>query len=282
MAWYHPLNQTTGWRCGLSQVLDVLPYGLTSQLTRGSRVERLSPGYIRLSIPIGPAGWYRLAQLGNYDNLKRLDFHHGPPLEMSLEARSSEAILPGTWGFGLWNDPFGMGVLAGGGLRLPSLPNAAWFFFASPENYLSLRDDLPAHGGLGAAFQSPRWPGWRIALAAPGFGLLAIPPAARWLRRLGRGIIRQDAASIEIDPTSWHTYHLDWTAQSVYFWIDGRLLLQTGVIPQGRLGLVIWIDNQYAAFPSDGRLRHGQLENLQPAWIEIRGLKVDQGCPKVL
>jgi hypothetical protein len=39
------------------------------------------------------------------------------------------------------------------------------------------------------------------------------------------------------------------------------------------LGLVIWIDNQYAAFTPDGRLASGLLEGKEE-WLEIEGLEI--------
>jgi len=72
-----------------------------------------------------------------------------PPYSLELSCRASALAIPGTWGFGLWNDPFNMAVLSRAELlRLPALPNAAWFFYAAPPSYLSLRDDLPAQGWL--------------------------------------------------------------------------------------------------------------------------------------
>jgi len=38
------------------------------------------------------------------------------------------------------------------------------------------------------------------------------------------------------------------------------------------LGIVIWIDNQYAAWSPDGKLRYGMCENRDPAWLEIKDL----------
>jgi len=60
---------------------------------------------------------------------------HAPPCTFSLHARLSGTDLPGTWGFGLWNDPFGLSLGFGGqAARLPALPQAAWFMHASPPN----------------------------------------------------------------------------------------------------------------------------------------------------
>ena len=87
---------------------------LNPRFTRGSTVEQLAPGHWRLSLPAGQKG-YRLAQLDDYAGLPRRAFHTRRPAVLSLRARLSAAGLPGTWGFGFWNDPFSAGFGAGGG-----------------------------------------------------------------------------------------------------------------------------------------------------------------------
>ena len=82
---------------------------------------------------------------------------------------------------------------------------------------------------------------------------------------------------MDIPLVEWHTYSLVWQEGRVSFMVDGRYLYETGVSPIGPLGLVIWVDNQYAAFPPDGRVRFGTLENPAPAWIEITGIEVGPG-----
>jgi hypothetical protein len=253
--------------------------GLRPNFTRGACVEQFTQGVWRLEIPAGPPGRYRLAQLDDYGRLPRGAFRWRPPLELAVQARASEALPPGTWGMGLWNDPFGMAILSGAEvLRLPALPNAAWFFFASPPNYLSLRDDLPAQGGLAATFSAPNPPAPLLLPAGLALPLLALPPATRWLRRLVRRWVRQDACALEIDPTRWHAYRLQWLAGRVCFWVDEALVLETAAVPRGPLGLVLWVDNQYAALPPDGRLRFGTLVNPQSAWLEISELRC--GAPE--
>ncbi len=74
---------------------------------------------------------------------------------------------------------------------------------------------------------------------------------------------------MRLDPTEWHEYCLSWRQAAVDFQVDGQTVLQTEVVPVGPLGLVIWIDNQYAAFPADGRLRYGMLASEAEAWIEV-------------
>ena len=241
----------------------------------GGEAVELAARNWRLSIPAGPVGEYRLAQIDDYAGLARKQFLWEHPVRISLTARASSQSIPGTWGFGLWNDPFSLSLGLGGGTRrLPALPNAAWFFFASPPNYLSLRDDLPAQGALAATFRSSPVPALLLGLGAPALPFLAWPPAARLFRRLGRKLIGQDAVSLSTDATEWHTYTIDWQLNQVIFQIDSQTVLETNISPRPPLGLVLWIDNQYAALPPDGRLTYGNLANEEPAWIEIENLSI--------
>jgi hypothetical protein len=228
-----------------------------------------------LELPSGPKGNYRLAQLDDYAVLDRAGFAWQAPCSLSLEARAgTSATIPGTWGFGLWNDPFSLSLGMGGGVRrFPALPNAGWFFFASPPNYLSFRDDLPAQGNLAMTFRSPRWPAIALAAAVPLLPIAAIPAFARLMRRVARRVIHQDSVDFHINLTEWHRYRIDWLPGGVSFFIDDACVLETVISPLGRLGVVIWIDNQYAALPPDGRLRYGTLENQESAWIEIKNIQ---------
>jgi hypothetical protein len=248
---------------------------LKPNFTEGSLVQTNGPGSWRLEIPAGPQNKYRLAQVDDYERLPRRSFRWQPPFKLSLQARASSETIPGTWGFGLWNNPFGMAILKGTEKsRLPALPNTAWFFFASPPNYLSLRDDLPAQGGLAAVFCSARLPASLLALGVPVLPLLLWRPAARGLRKLARRFVQEDAVQLAISAVEWHTYELSWQAGQVMFWIDSEMILKTDQSPHGPLGLVIWVDNQYAAFPPDGKIGFGTLENPLPASIEIRDLRI--------
>lgn len=251
------------------------PAGPIPRCTPGAAVLPTANGW-RLELPAGAGGVYRLAQLDDYARLPRRRLVHTPGLTLRLRARASAADLPGTWGFGLWNDPFGLSFGFGGtAARLPALPNAAWFFHASRENHLALREDLPACGLLAATFQSPRIPSLLLAPALPGALLLAIRPLARLARRLAKRVIRQDAARLELDVTVWHEYRLDWAADGVRFAVDGQAVLETEIVPRGRLGLVLWLDNQYAAFTAEGHLRWGTLPH--PAcWLELSDLSVQR------
>ncbi len=243
---------------------------LLPRTANGGQVDQVASAAWRLEIPAGQSGRYRLAQLDDYASLPRCSFPWQPPFRLSLRARASTASVPGTWGFGLWNDPFQMSALSGGGFHnLPTFPDAAWFFFAAPPNHLALQDDLPAQGWLAMSWRAPHNPAAWLAGCLPLAPLLLLPPAARWLRRLGGRLARQASVALAVDPTAWHTYCLDWRADAASFWVDETLVLETDLAPASRLGLVIWIDNQYAAWNADGRLRWGLLANPASAWIEV-------------
>lgn len=247
----------------------------TSCQTPGSKISNVGRGAWTLEIPPGPEGSYRLAQLDDYSSLARKAFPWQPPLILRLQARVSDLAIPGTWGFGFWNDPFSFSLgLGGGSRRFPALPNAAWFFFASPQNYLSFRDDLPANGLLAATFRSPLWPAALLALGTPALPLLMWKATARIFRRLASKLIQQAAAQINIDVTSWHDYVLKWQHDGVIFSIDNYPILATPITPRESLGFVLWIDNQYAALPPGEGLAYGNLESKQQSVLEIRNLDI--------
>jgi hypothetical protein len=243
---------------------------LRSHGTPGAKLQALDTRGWHLEIPAGAAAQYRCMQLDNYTGLARRRFRQKASFSLELRARVSAPALAGTWGFGLWNDPFSAGVLIQGSVaRLPALPNAAWFFYASQPNHLALSDQHPADGFLAGVFRSPLIPTPLLLLAAPAAILLAWPAAARLLRRLAARVVRTDATRLPLDVTQWHDYRLEWQPEGVTFYVEEREVFQTALSPRGRLGLVIWIDNQYAAFGPDGRLRAGMLAQPEPAWLEV-------------
>ena len=246
-------------------------FALQPRISGGGQVIQLDAETWRLQIPAGRQGHYRLAQLDDYSHLRRSAFLWQPPMRFSLQARASSAHIPGTWGFGLWNDPFSASLgLGGADRRLPALPEAAWFFFASPQNYLSFRDDLPAQGFLAATFRSAQVSPLLMGLSAPFLVGLLVPGINRMARGLARMLVKQDAALLAIDPTEWHIYNLEWNEGWVRFGVGSQWFFDTAITPRPPLGLVLWIDNQYAAWMPDGRVRLGSLANSEPAWIELK------------
>ena len=250
---------------------------LTPRHTTGTSVEEISRAEkYRLLIPAGSATQYRLAQLDDYTKAPRGNFPLGFPLTLSLSARVSSESIPGTWGFGLWNDPFGLSFGFGGNpFRLPALPNAVWFFGASEESYLSFAGRVgeavsrpPANGFLAQTFRSPKF---HPSLILAG---LALPFSRKMTRRMLGKIIGEDGIRLSGDVTQWHRYKLGWRRDRVLFEVDNLQVFESHVRPNPPLGLVIWIDNQYAAFTPDGKIGFGVLENPEPAWLEIDELTV--------
>lgn len=255
---------------------------LSQRCAGGGAIREVESGLWRLEIPPGPAKVYRWAQLDDYMGLRRNAFvwRPGGPagLRLDLRARVSATDLPGTWGFGMWNDPFGVGLGVGGAaVRLPALPNAAWFFYAGPGNHLAFRDTHPAQGFLAATFASPRIPTALLAPGALALPMLAARSLARLLRRAAGKVIDESGTLVPDKPTLWHAYRLEWRAERVAFSVDGAEILSTPVSPRGPLGLVLWIDNQYAAFPPTGKVAMGSSANPQAAWLELAGIEVREG-----
>ena len=229
----------------------------------------------RMAIPTGAGGAYRWALLDDYMGLSRRSFPWNAPLRLELRARVSSAHLPGTWGFGFWNDPFSASFGVGGtARRLPVLPNAGWFFYAGPPNYLAFHDHHLAQGLLAATFSSPHIPSLMFAPGALALPLLALRPTARLIRKAAGLLIKDDAALVQGDPTQWRTYRIDWLQREAHFFVDGVQVFATPAAPRPPLGLVLWIDNQYAAFPPSGKLRMGTSTNPEPAWLDVENIEV--------
>jgi len=266
---------------------------LTPRYTPGAHVEQLSdnPSHYRLFIPAGSGNAYRLAQLDDYSELPRKNFPHRS-LTLSLLARTSSDSIPGTWGFGLWNNPFGLSLGFGSNpFHLPALPNAVWFFGASEENYLSFGGRVGeavsrppvANGFIAQTFRSPRF---HPLLILAG---LVLPFSRKTARRVISRVIGEDGVQlwnkgnnsssptsklvdsrgVSVDPIQWHRYRLEWSATRVVWEVDDVQVFESSVSPNPPLGLVIWIDNQYAAFTPEGKIGMGVLKN-EAAWLEVK------------
>lgn len=260
---------------------------ITPRFSDNANVTPLPNGW-RMEIPAGDASAYRFAQLDDYSGLPRGQFPSSPPLTLSLRARSSGNSVAGTWGFGLWNDPFGLSLGFGGNpFRLPTLPNAIWFFHASEENWLSFRDpkngrtrrsapmnEAAGNGFLAQAFRSPNIPSPLLALAGlPALPFLATRRTRKWLRELASRVISEDEICLSVDQTKWHAYRLEWSPRRSAFWVDEALVLESPVSPRPPLGLIIWLDNQFAAFTPEGKIEFGVLKN-EAAWLEMERIEV--------
>ena len=230
--------------------------------TPGASVDATPNGF-RLTLGDGDNRHYRVAQLDDYAQLSRGRFPSHPPRTLSLRARASAPSLPGTWGFGLWNDPFGLSLGFGGNpFRIPALPNAIWFFHASEENYLSF-GNKPGNGFLAQVFRSPVFPLGRLARV----GAILLFSRAKARARMSE-IVAEDGVRLDVDVTQWHGYRFEWSPIRSAFWVDNFLVLETSVSPRPPLGLVIWIDNQFAAWRPDGKIGFGVLSHKE-CWLEV-------------
>ncbi len=260
--------------------------------TPNARVEKISEdsSQYRLFIPSGFSDSYRLAQLDDYTKISRGRFPHREPVGLTLLARTSSNSIPGTWGFGLWNDPFGLSIGFGGNpWRLPTLPNTAWFFGASEENYLSFASGLDTgetsarptrppvfNGFIAQTFRAPRF---HPLLIPAG---MALPFSRKITRRLLGRVIEEDGIKLSsgeqlLATTDWHSYSLHWRPEQVSFEVDSTPVFESSVSPNPPLGLVIWIDNQFAAFTPEGKIGFGVLANPEPAWLEVKQIEMVAG-----
>jgi hypothetical protein len=238
------------------------------------RVEPTADGW---HLHLRPATTYSDAQLDDTRGRPRRDLPHRPPTRLTLEARASSPSPGGTLGFGFWNDPFPAWGGEGGSARLlPASPRALWFFHSSSPSELPFSPNGPATGWTAASYSGPRLPAVLIAaLGAAGFAGMAVPRLrAPMLRQYWRWFEGSQSPTLKgLD--SWHAYEIDWREDAARFTMDGRVVLETDRVPAGPLGLVIWIDNQWAAISTGAGIRFGVLSSLPESWMEIRSLRID-------
>lgn len=216
---------------------------------------------------------YSNAQIDDYQGLSRRHFPWQPPLTMRVRARFSHAAeeLQGTAGFGFWNDPFLMT-----GWRLPALPRAIWFFFASQPSNLVLDLGTPGCGWKAMTLDARRWPFIRLGPVMPLAGLLMNNQALR--RALWPSLQRTALANevaMSIDMTTWHDYRIDWLPEYSRLIVDDEAVLEGVPSPGGPLGFVLWLDNQYAIVTPWGRVGHGLLSTSGRQWLETDEVRIE-------
>jgi hypothetical protein len=265
---------------GVSEDFVDGPGGRWQELTRGTgRLNRDEPG-LRLLLEGADADSYSNAQIDDYQGLGRRSFPWRPPLRLTVRARFSHPSsgLVGTAGFGFWNDPFLMTEM-----RVPTLPRAAWFFFASPPSDMKLDLDVPGYGWKVATIDALR----PVALLLAPLSLPAV--LVMNIRRLYRALWPPIQRGLNIretllpaDMTRWHTYTLDWGEREAQFQVNsGESDPATSVLvapsPRGPLGFVMWMDNQYLVVTPWGRLRWGILGISGDQWMEVSQLTIESG-----
>jgi hypothetical protein len=233
----------------------------------GGEVQR-QDGVTRLWRPAVTRAGYANAQLDDYHT----GLLHSAPARLDVEACFSHPLdhLIGTAGFGFWNAPF-----APGSARL-RLPKTAWFFFGSPPLNLPLAMDVPGDG-LKVATLDATPPLFLLLLpTAPiGFLLMRHRGLYRRLWRIGQCAIKVSEAPVNIDITTCHRYTIDWHADAVHFSVDGKHIHSTPYSPKGKMGVVLWIDNQYAIATPQGQFGWGLQACDAPQWLDLHSLTLD-------
>ena len=236
---------------------------------------------VRMAFDEASQGQYSDAQIDDYGRLPRSQFPWKPPLRMEVRARFSHPAaslttsadethaLRGTAGFGFWNYPF---TPRGDVLMLPE---AIWFFYASPPSNMALVPGIPGWGWKAQVVHSMRVgalaSAFPLALtAAYGLATGETRPASRWMQRLTGA----QEALLAVEMTEWHTYTLEWSAQEALFSVDGKAALRAPNPPTRPLGFVAWIDNQFAVATPRGVLRFGTVSS-GSQWMEMDCVRIE-------
>jgi hypothetical protein len=221
---------------------------------------------------------YSNAQIDDYRGLPRRQFLWRPPLKLSVRARfsTSESDLQGTAGFGFWNDPFLMTEP-----RLPALPRAIWFFFASPASDMKLDSQVEGHGWKAATLDASRFLGllW-LPLAPILVPLMNVTAIYRLTWPLIQRTLQIREARLHADMTQWHTYMLEWGVEQSRFSLleddhPQRRVVLHAPSPRGPLGFVMWMDNQYLVATPWGRFRWGFTEHPGQQWMEVDWFRIE-------
>jgi hypothetical protein len=268
--------------------------GLSSRwhpVRQGRGTVGVDDSVLRLELPTAERGRYSNAQIDDYGRPLTARFVWRPPLRMEVRARSSlpahppsspaaslsgrqegevkQDYLVGTAGFGFWNNLLSLGA------GRPTLPEAVWFFAASPPSNMALVPGIPGWGWKAQVVHAQRWSTLATSmptLATVGWARLTgrgERNAARWLQRFSGA-----AEAHLITPLNdWHEYRLDWLQRSARFYVDGAEVLNVPNPPRGPLGFVAWIDNQYAIITPRGSLGSGTLASI-PEWLDIDWLRI--------
>lgn len=240
-----------------------------SHLEQGEGHVKSQAGQIHLQRGPSTTGAYSNAQAQDYGER---GFSYTPPCRLSLRARFShgQGDLIGTAGFGFWNAPGQTGI---------RLPKAAWFFFGSPPLHIALAQNQRGRGWMAASMDAKNWRFLALLPTAPlGFLLMRWPWFYNTFWPLGQAAIGYSEHDLDLDLTTPHYYALDWLPGRLDFWVDGVNIYSTPRSPQGPLGLVMWIDNQYAVVTPQGNFGWGLLACDEPQWLEISDLEI-RGVP---
>jgi hypothetical protein len=236
---------------------------------------------LRMAFDAASQGEYTDAQIDDFGSIARSEFPWRPPLRMSVVARSSlpaatrrnkyesEGTLLGTAGFGFWNYPFSVKG------DILTLPEAVWFFYASPPSNMALVPGIPGWGWKAQVVHTMKLSS--LVASVPLAATIALGhltgktrPAAHWMQKVSGAC----EALLPVEMNEWHSYMLQWRHSEAIFWVDDTLVLRSPQSPTRPLGFVAWLDNQFAIATPRGVLRFGTVAS-GPEWFELESLKIE-------
>jgi hypothetical protein len=137
--------------------------------------------------------------------------------------------------------------------------------------------DTPGWGWKAAAVDALGPAAIGPALAAPLLvPLMNIPAVYRRAWPPIQRRLRIAESLVGAPMTEWHTYTVEWATREhpgiARFLVDGLSVLDAPA-PRGRLGLVIWCDNQYMIARPSGRVGWGLLETGEQ-WLEVQDISL--------
>jgi hypothetical protein len=228
------------------------------------------PGELLLLLRSAGNDAYGNAQISDYMGRH---FSWRPPLRMTVTAWASAPAseLRGTAGFGFWNHPFVPGE------RGVHLPQAVWFFFASPPSKMRLAKDVPGTGWKAATFDATRWPFFALLPTAPiGLLLMRIPALYNRLWPIGQRAIGVSETLLDGNLlAASHTYTIDWRDDGATFAIDGLVVHEANNVPRGPLGFIAWMDNQYAIVTPQGQFGFGRVRVEQEQSLTLEHVRIE-------
>jgi len=209
-----------------------------NQVCQGNaEIYAVEPGHWKLTID-ADAHSYTNAQLDDYHLLPRTAYPWRAPLRLSLQARIS-GDCRGTYGFGLWNAPYSPLASA-----FPALPATAWFFGNGSGDVGWGVDSTPT-GFKAATLETRRWQVLLMTPFAPIlYAFLHVPILYKRLWPYLSRLLRLHEQMLPVD-AEWHAYVLEWQWDVVIWFVDGVEVCRAPFAPTGRLGLCIWVDNQW-------------------------------------
>lgn len=221
-----------------------------------------------LTLPSNDNATYTNAMLTSYNS--RTDFDIDAPTCLELTAHM-EGLIQGTAGFGFWNHPYGAGI---------HLPRAVWFFFSSSHSNMPLAIDVPGSGFKAAVFDAQRGLFYALLPFAPaGVMLMRIPKIYKMLWPIGQRAIGVDECALDTSLLAApRRYKIDWGKERVEFMIDGAVVFTTRRVPQGKLGFVAWIDNQYAVVTPQGKFKFGVVGTQGFQRLIVEDISITTGC----